>query len=50
MSAINQGKTLLSVAPGAEVSRNLRELASRFIEKGEKEKGKGGFWSEIFRS
>jgi pilus assembly protein CpaE len=50
MSAINQGKTLLSVAPGAEVSRNLRELASRFIEKEEKEKAKGGFWSEIFRS
>jgi pilus assembly protein CpaE len=50
MSAINQGKTLLSVAPEAEVSRNLRELASRFIEKEEKEKRKGGFWSEIFRS
>jgi pilus assembly protein CpaE len=50
MSAINQGKTLLSVAPGAEVSRNLRELASRFIEKQEQEKKKGGFWSEIFKS
>ncbi len=50
MSAINQGKTLLSVAPGAEVSRNLRELASRFIEKEKQEKKKGGFWSEIFRS
>jgi pilus assembly protein CpaE len=50
MSAINQGKTLLSVAPGAEVSRNLRELASCFIEKEEQEKGKGGFWGEMFRS
>jgi len=49
MSAINQGKTLSTVAPGAEVSKNLRELASQFIEKEEKEKGKGGFWSEIFR-
>jgi Flp pilus assembly CpaE family ATPase len=49
MSAINQGKTLFAVAPGAEVSKNLRELASQFTEKGEKETGKGGFWSEIFR-
>jgi hypothetical protein len=31
------------------VSRNLRELAATFIEKGEKEKGKGGFWSGILR-
>jgi hypothetical protein len=37
------------VAPGAEVSRNLKELASLLLEKGEKEKGKGRFWSEIFR-
>jgi len=49
MSAINQGKTLLSVAPGAEVSKNLKELASRFIEKEGEEKGKSRFWSEIFR-
>jgi pilus assembly protein CpaE len=49
MSAINQGKTLSAVAPSAEVSRNLRELAATFIEKGEKEKGKGGFWSGILR-
>jgi len=49
MSAINQGRTLLSVAPGAEVSKNLRELASRFTEREEEEKEKGGFWSEIFR-
>ena len=49
MSAINQGKTLLTVAPGAEVSKNLKELASRFIPKEEGEKGKGRFWSEIFR-
>jgi pilus assembly protein CpaE len=49
MSAINQGKNLSSVAPGAEVSRNLKELASLLLEKGEKEKGKGRFWSEIFR-
>jgi len=49
MSAINQGKTLLTVAPGTEVSRNLRELASQFVEKEEKEKGKSGFWSDFFR-
>jgi pilus assembly protein CpaE len=49
MSAINQGKTLSAVAPSAEVSRNLRELASTFIEKEEKEKGKGGFWTGILR-
>ena len=49
MSAINQGKTLSAVAPGAEVSKNLRELASQFIEKEDKEKGKGRFWAEIFR-
>lgn len=49
MSAINQGKTLSSVAPGAEVSRNLKELASHLLEKGGEEKGKGRFWSEIFR-
>jgi pilus assembly protein CpaE len=48
MSAINQGKTLLSIAPGAEVSKNLKELASRFIETEEGIKTKGGFWSEIF--
>jgi len=49
MSAINQGKTLSTVAPGAEVSKNIKELASQFIEKEEKEKGKGRFWSEMFR-
>jgi pilus assembly protein CpaE len=49
MSAINQGKTLSSVAPGAEVSKNLRELAAHLIEKSQKEKGKGRFWSEIFK-
>ena len=49
MSAINQGKTLSEVAPSAEVSKNLRELALTFIEKEEKEKGKGGFWSGILR-
>ncbi len=49
MSAINQGKTLSSVAPGAEVSKNIRELASQFVEKEEKEKVKGRCWSDIFR-
>jgi len=49
MSAINQGKTLSSVAPGAEVSKNLKELASHLLEKGEKGKGKVRFWSEVFK-
>ena len=49
MSAINQGKTLSAVAPGAEVSRNVKELATRLLDKGDKEKGKGKFWSEVFR-
>jgi pilus assembly protein CpaE len=49
MSAINQGKTLSSVAPGADVSKNLRSLASHLIEKNQKEKGKAMFWNEIFR-
>jgi pilus assembly protein CpaE len=31
MSAINQGKTLESVAPGAEVTKNIRSLASGFV-------------------
>lgn len=44
MSAINQGKTLSEVAHGAEISRNFRDFASTFLERGEKEeKGKGLF-------
>jgi pilus assembly protein CpaE len=31
MSAINQGKTLEWVAPGAEVTKNIRSLASGFV-------------------
>jgi pilus assembly protein CpaE len=49
MSAINQGKTLSSVAPGADVSKNLRSLASQLMEKDQKEKVKAMFWTEIFR-
>jgi pilus assembly protein CpaE len=32
MSAINQGKTLDSIAPGSEVSKNVKKLASTFLE------------------
>lgn len=32
MSAINQGKTLEIIAPGADVTKNIKTLASRFIE------------------
>jgi pilus assembly protein CpaE len=38
MSAINQGKTLSSIAHGSEISKNLRELASIFLETVEKKK------------
>lgn len=49
MSAINQGKTLSAVAPGADVSKNLRTLASQLMEKSQKEKGKTLFWNQIFK-
>jgi pilus assembly protein CpaE len=48
MSAINQGKTISSVAPAADIAKNFRELAAIFLEKGEKKKEKSGFWSEVF--
>ena len=38
MSAINQGKTLSSVAPGAEISKNFRELAAHLLEKGKRKR------------
>lgn len=44
MSAINQGKTLFAVAQGAEITKNLTELASAFLEKEEQKKEKVGFW------
>jgi pilus assembly protein CpaE len=47
MSAINQGKTLSMVAHGAEVTKNLRELASAFSEKKEQEREKVGFWKSL---
>jgi pilus assembly protein CpaE len=36
MSAINRGRTLSSVAPGTEISKNFIALADKFLEKGEK--------------
>ncbi|MDI7258529.1 MAG: AAA family ATPase [Thermodesulfobacteriota bacterium] len=47
MSAINQGKILSSVANGVEITKNLRELALTFLEKGEK--GKNRLLFETFR-
>ena len=44
MSAINQGKTLSMVAHGAEITNNLKELASGFLKKEERKKEKVGFW------
>ena len=49
MSAINQGKTLSAVAPNAEVSKNLRSLATQLTEKSQKEKVKGMFWTELLK-
>ncbi len=36
MSAINQGKTLSSVAQGEQITKNFRELASVFLQKSDK--------------
>lgn len=47
MSAINQGKTLSMVAHGAEVTKNLRELAAAFSEKEEQKKEKVSFWRSL---
>ena len=50
MSAINQGKTLSAVAPTAEVSKNLKSLASIFLEgAGELKEKSIPFWSKLFR-
>ncbi len=43
MSAINRGKPLLSVAPGAEISKNFIQLADHFSRKGEEVVKKGMF-------
>ncbi|MCK5426650.1 MAG: AAA family ATPase [Thermodesulfovibrionia bacterium] len=53
VSSINQGKTLSMVAKKAEVSKNLRDLASIFLtsplfEKEEKKKEKNGFFGLKF--
>ena len=50
MSAINQGKTLSAVAPTAEVSKNLKSLASVFLEgQGELKEKTIPFWRKLFR-
>ncbi|TLD41876.1 MAG: Type II/IV secretion system ATPase TadZ/CpaE, associated with Flp pilus assembly [Candidatus Jettenia ecosi] len=43
MSAINQGKSLCTMAQGTEIHKKFKELASAFQEKGERKKGKGIF-------
>lgn len=49
MSAINQGKTLSAVAPTAEVSKNLRSLASIFLEgQGDLNEKTIPFWKKFF--
>ena len=47
MSAINQGKTLSSVAQGAEITKSFREMASVFLGKGAKQEVQSKFWGEF---
>ncbi len=48
MIAINQGKTLETVAYKNAVAENLRKLASTFIQKGKKETEKSTFFGNLF--
>lgn len=48
ISAINQGKTLADIAAKAEITQNIRELASKFIRQVEVPKVKKGFFSLQF--
>jgi len=47
MSAINQGKTILSVAHGTEISESFKDLASLFLEKSVRPKVQSRFLSGI---
>ena len=47
MAAINQGKLLFQVGNGAEICKNVRELAASFNGKGMAVREKTGFWSKI---
>jgi pilus assembly protein CpaE len=49
MSAINQGKTISQIGHSTEISKNLRELAGSFLEKGLDEKEKSRFWSKMIK-
>ncbi|NJD57222.1 MAG: cobyrinic acid a,c-diamide synthase [Nitrospirae bacterium] len=42
ISAINQGKTLLDIAPKADITQNIRELASKFTRQASLQKEKKG--------
>jgi len=44
ITAINQGKMLSSVAPKAEITKNLGELATKLTGRAEIKHGKKGFW------
>lgn len=43
LSAINQGKTLTEIAPRADVTRAINELARSLVPAGERKKGRGLF-------
>lgn len=49
MSAINQGRTLSSVAHGAEITKNFRDLGSVFLRKGAKPEVQSKLLGGIFR-
>ena len=49
MSAINQGKDLSSIAPGAEISRSFKKFSSLFFEEVTAEASKPGFWSKFLK-
>jgi len=49
MSAINQGKDLSSIAPGAEISKSFKKFSSLFFEEAAAEESKPGFWSKFLK-
>ena len=48
ISAINQGKTLAAISGKAEITQNIRELASKFCQQSQTQKEKKSFFSWQF--
>jgi pilus assembly protein CpaE len=49
MSAINEGKALSSLIPGAEISKSFKKLSSLFFEEAATEGAKSGFWGKFLK-